>query len=144
MNTYLNPPELYSFGFLVLRIVLGAIFFVHGSQKVLGWFGGHGLKGTSGFLKTALNIPVPLSYLASFTEFLGGIAVAIGVLSRVAALGLAVIMAVAIVRVNWKNGFFMNSGRVGGKGEGYEFDLALLAMSVVLVLTGPGQFVIFN
>jgi putative oxidoreductase len=124
-------------GLLVLRLALGIIFIAHGGQKVFGWFGGHGLDATvAGFGK--MGIPAPLAYLAAFTELLGGVAVLLGVLTRLAALGLAVTMVVAMFMVHLKNGFFMN----GPGGPGIEYNVALLAMSLALVLAGPGRIAV--
>jgi len=144
MNPFSTSPDLASAGLLVLRLILGGIMFAHGAQKVLGWFGGYGLKGTAGYFKNVLRIPAPLFYVAAFTEFLGGIAIAFGVFSRVAALGVVILMTVAIAKAHLKNGFFMNWGAEAGKGEGYEFNLALLAMAVYLLLAGPGQLAILS
>jgi len=115
---------------LVVRLALGAIFFAHGAQKVMGWFGGPGLDATVQFMGDQ-GIPAPLAYLAAFTEFLGGIGLIFGVLSRLAGLGLLVVMLVAIVKVHLANGFFASD-------SGYEFNLALAAMSLGIVLGGPG------
>ncbi len=144
MNTFTNTFDVVSLGLLILRFVLGTIMFAHGAQKVLGWFGGYGLKGTSGYFKDVLQIPVPLFYAAAFTEFFGGIAVATGVLTRLAAFGFIIVMTVAIFKSHLKNGFFMNWSAQAGKGEGFEFNLALLAMALFLVLAGPGQFALLN
>lgn len=144
MNSFTFPFDPLPFALLILRIVLGAIFFAHGAQKVMGWFDGYGLKGTAQYFTNVLRIPLPLFYVAAFTEFFGGIALALGILTRFAALGMVVIMSVAILKANWKNGFFMNWGAVGGRGEGYEYDLALLAMALFLTLSGPGQFALLN
>ena len=72
------------------------------------------------------------------------IAIAFGVLSRLAALGFAVEMVVAIVKLHWANGFFMIGGAVGGHGEGYEYPLLLAVVAFVLLLTGPGRFALFG
>jgi putative oxidoreductase len=117
-------------GLLILRLVLGIIFFAHGAQKVLGWFGGSGLAVTVQFMGRS-GIPAPLAYLAAFTEFLGGTAVLIGLLARLASLGLAVNMLVAIFKVHLPNGLFAP--------KGFEFPLALLAIALALVLMGPGR-----
>src|SRR5262249_39924901 len=61
-----------SWSTLVVRVVLGIIFFAHGAQKVLGWFGGYGLKGTVGYL-TSTGLPAPVAYLVCFFELLGGV-----------------------------------------------------------------------
>jgi putative oxidoreductase len=122
---------------LVLRLALGIIFVAHGAQKVFGWFGGHGLDATvAGFGK--MGIPAPMAYLAAFTELLGGAAVLLGVLTRLASLGLAVTMVVAMAMVHLKNGFFMN----GPGGPGIEYNVALLAMSVALMIAGPGRLAV--
>lgn len=137
-------PHAQDLGLLLLRLTLGTIFFAHGAQKVLGWYGGHGLKATSGFMKQAMGIPTPLTYLASFTEFLGGIGVILGVFTQIAAFGFAVTMLVAALKIHRKNGFWMNWGSTANKGEGYEYNLALFAMALLLVLTGPGRFALMR
>jgi putative oxidoreductase len=126
-----------SFSLFLLRIVLGIIFFAHGAQKVLGWYGGHGLKGTVGFM-TSMGLPVPIAYTVCFFEFLGGIGLIVGLLTRLAALAIAVVMAGAIATVHWKNGFFMNWELTPGKGQGIETNLAFLAMAVAIFLEGAG------
>jgi putative oxidoreductase len=125
------------FSLFILRIVLGIIFFAHGAQKVLGWYGGHGLKGTVGFM-ASMGLPVPLAYLVCFFEFLGGIGLILGFLTRLAALAIAVVMVGAIATVHWKNGFFMNWELTPGKGHGFEANLAFLAMALAILLDGAG------
>ena len=123
----------------ILRLVLGVVFFVHGAQKMLGWFGGYGFHGTMGFFTGALHIPAPLAVLAIFAEFFGGLGLIAGLLTRVAAFGIAVNMLVAIFMVHAANGFFMNwSGTQ--KGEGYEYHLLALAIAAYLVIRGAGAF----
>lgn len=121
----------------LIRVTLGGIMFGHGAQKVLGWFGGYGLKGTTGYL-TSIGIPLPVAYLVCFTEFLGGIALVLGLLTRLAALGVAVVMVGAVVKVHLPNGFFMNWDLTPGKGHGFETNLALLAMALACVIAGGG------
>jgi putative oxidoreductase len=121
-----------------LRLVLGVIFFAHGAQKMLGWFGGFGFNGSMGFL-THLGIPAPLAALAIATEFFGGLGLIFGFLTRIPALGIAVEMIVAVFLVHMPNGFFMNW--VGNqKGEGYEYHLLAIAVAAVLLLRGAGPF----
>lgn len=122
-------------GLLIVRLALGVIFFAHGAQKVFGWFGGHGLANTVQFFSANLGIPAPLTYLAAFTELLGGLAVLIGALSRLAALGLTITMLVAIFKVHLANGFFLSQGA----GDGIEYNLALIALSLMILLAGPGR-----
>ena len=75
-----------SWSLLIVRIFLGVIFFAHGAQKVFGWFGGNGLKGTIGYFQQALRVPPALAVLAAFTECFGGLAMVLGLLARPAAL----------------------------------------------------------
>ncbi|MFZ1058618.1 MAG: DoxX family protein [Candidatus Rokuibacteriota bacterium] len=127
-----------SWSLLVVRVVLGVIFFAHGAQKLFGWFGGYGLKGTIGYFQQALKIPAPLTVLCALTECFGGLAVLVGFLSRPAALGLAIVMLVAIAKVHIPNGFFINWSLQQGKGHGYEMNLALIAMAAAVFVGGGG------
>jgi putative oxidoreductase len=126
-----------SWAITLIRVTLGVIMFAHGSQKVLGWFGGHGLKGTTGYF-VSIGIPLPVAYLVCFTEFLGGTALVLGLLTRLAALGVALVMVGAVVKVHLPNGFFMNWELTPGKGHGFETNLALLAMALACVIAGGG------
>jgi putative oxidoreductase len=123
----------------LLRLVLGVIFFAHGAQKTLGWFGGYGFSGTMGFFTNMMHIPAPLAFLAICAEFLGGIGLILGALSRIAAFGIACNMLVAVLMVHSHFGLFMNwSGQQ--KGEGFEYHLLVLAIAVVLMVRGSGAF----
>ena len=123
----------------VVRLVLGIVFFAHGAQKMLGWFGGYGFKGTMGFFTQAMHIPAVFAFLAIAAEFFGGLGLIIGLLTRVAAFGIAVNMLVAIFMVHLPNGFFMNwAGQQ--KGEGVEYHLLVLAMTAALMIRGGGAF----
>jgi putative oxidoreductase len=128
-----------SWSTLVVRVALGIIFFAHGAQKVLGWFGGYGLKGTVGYL-TSTGLALPIAYLVCFFELLGGIGLVLGLLTRLAALAIAIVMVGAIAKVHWQNGFFVNWSLTPGKGHGYEANLAFLAMAVACLLAGGGMF----
>ena len=139
-DSLLTKPVASSWAPLLLRISLGVIFFAHGAQKVLGWYGGYSLAASRGFFENVLGISAPLFYLAAFTEFLGGILIVIGLLSRVWAIGYFIEMLVALFKVHLPVGFFMNWGSVAGQGEGYEFHIALLAMSLAVALLGPGPY----
>jgi putative oxidoreductase len=126
-----------SWAITVVRVVLGAIFFAHGAQKVLGWFGGYGLRGTTGYLQS-LGLPLPVAYLVCFFEFLGGIGLILGLFTRLAALAVAVVMVGAIAKVHWPHGFFLNWSQTPDTGHGYEANLAFLAMAVACLLAGGG------
>jgi putative oxidoreductase len=123
----------------LLRLVMGVIFFAHGAQKTLGWFGGYGFSGTMGFFTQMMHIPAPFAFLAICAEFLGGVGLILGALGRVAAFGIACNMVVAILMVHHNFGLFMNwSGQQ--KGEGFEYHLLAIAIAVVLVARGSGAF----
>jgi putative oxidoreductase len=123
----------------ILRLVLGVIFFAHGAQKLLGWFGGFGFAGTMNLFTSMLHIPAPLAFLAIAAEFFGGIGLIVGFLTRIAALGIGVNMLVAIMTLHGAFGFFMNwTG--AQKGEGFEFHLLVLAIVAFLMIRGAGAF----
>ena len=121
-----------------LRVVLGVVFFAHGAQKMLGWFGGYGFHGTMGFF-THMGMPAPVAFLIICTEFFGGLGLIVGLLTRIAALGIGGLMIGAIFMVHLANGFFMNWMGTQ-KGEGVEYHLLVLAMTAVLLLRGAGAF----
>ena len=129
-----NDPTL-----LVLRLVLGSVFFAHGAQKMLGWFGGDGFTGTMGFFTQQMGIPAPLAVLAIAAEFFGGMGLILGFLTRIAAFGIGVNMLVAIMAVHRGVGFFMDWAGTQ-KGEGYEYHLLVLAIAAFLIIRGAGAF----
>jgi putative oxidoreductase len=121
----------------VLRLMLGVIFFAHGAQKTLGWFGGYGFTGTMGFFTGVMHIPAVFAFLAIAAEFLGGLGLILGLLTRVASFGIFCNMIVAVALVHSRFGFFMNwTG--AQKGEGYEYHLLLLATLAFLMIRGAG------
>ncbi|MFT5887671.1 MAG: putative oxidoreductase [Zhongshania sp.] len=118
---------------LALRIAAGAIFAAHGAQKLFGWFGGYGLEATASWMVSiGIEPGILMAILAGSAEFFGGLLLIAGLLTRPAALALTFTMVVAIVTVHLDNGFFMAN-------NGYEFALALLAISVGLVFRGGGS-----
>jgi putative oxidoreductase len=118
---------------LPIRVAAGTIFAAHGAQKLFGWFSGYGLQGTAGWLDSiGLGPGLLMASLAGGAEFLGGLLLIIGLLTRPAALTLAITMIVAIFAVHIEHGLFIAN-------NGYEFALALLAVSVALVLRGAGS-----
>jgi putative oxidoreductase len=123
----------------IVRLVLGVVFFAHGAQKMLGWFGGYGFTGTMGFFTQQMHIPAPFAFLAICAEFFGGLGLIVGLLSRIAAFGIMCNMLVAIATVHVHNGFFMNwTGQQ--KGEGFEYHLVTLAALLVVLVKGAGAF----
>ncbi len=127
---------------LLIRIPLGLIFLAHGSQKLLGFFGGSGLTATFSVFEQKFGIPPLFTLLAIIAEFGGGFGVLTGFLTRISAAGIAAVMAVAVYKVHWVHGFFMNAACTPGKGHGIEFTLALLGMALFLVVSGGGKWCI--
>jgi putative oxidoreductase len=123
----------------LLRILLGVVFFPHGAQKALGWFGGYGFSGTMGFFTGTLHIPVLFAFLVIAAEFAGAIGLILGLFTRVAALGIAVDMLVAVAMVHWHYGFFINFAG-NQKGEGFEFHLLAIGIAIVLLIRGGGKW----
>jgi putative oxidoreductase len=126
-----------NFTLTILRLVTGIVFFAHGAQKMLGWFGGFGFKGTMGFFTQQMHIPAPLAVLAIFAEFFGGIGLIVGLLGRIAAFGITVNMCVAVLMVHLPNGLFMN-WYGNQKGEGFEFHLLAIAIALTIMARGSG------
>ena len=118
----------------ILRMTLAVVMFPHGAQKALGWFGGQGFKPTVGFFRKS-GVPAPLAVLAIMAEVLGPVGLAIGLLTRVAALGIAVVMLVAMATVHGQHGFFMNWYGTQ-QGEGVEYHVLALGLALALVVSG--------
>jgi putative oxidoreductase len=122
-----------AYGLLLLRVVAGGTIFAHGAQKLFGWFGGHGLRGTAGFLEgLGFRPALPLTFLAGLAET-GGLLFAAGFLTPLAALGMTIVMLNAIAVVHWSKGFFNGNG-------GLEFPLLLATVAVAVSAIGPGRF----
>ncbi len=116
---------------LLLRLALGIVFFAHGAQKLLGWFGGYGWNGTMGFLTQTVHLAPPIAGLVIFLEFFAGIALILGFLTRPAALGIALVMLGAAFTVHLPNGFFMDKG-------GVEYAFVLFLVALFLLISGAG------
>jgi putative oxidoreductase len=122
-----------AYGLLVLRVAIGLVLFAHGAQKLFGWWNGPGPAGTRGWLGSmGFRMPGALALLAGLAEG-SGLLFALGFLTPFAALLMATAMVVAIGSVHWRNGFWMTN-------QGYEYNLALLAVTVAVTATGPGRF----
>lgn len=123
----------------LLRVGLAVVMFPHGAQKLLGWFGGHGYEGTMGFLTGAIGLPTPLAALTIGLEFFGPILLLLGLAVRPIAAGFVAIMLGAITTVHAPYGFFMNwTG--AQQGEGFEYHLLVIVMSLALLVRGAGSF----
>jgi putative oxidoreductase len=124
---------------LLLRLGLAAVMFPHGAQKVLGWFGGHGLSAAMQGLTEHLHVPVPLAVLVILAEFFGPLLLVVGLLTRVAALAIGVDMFVAMLKVHLANGFFLNwTGQQ--KGEGIEYFVYAVVVAAAITIVGAGRF----
>lgn len=128
-----------SWAILIIRVVLGVIFFAHGAQKVLGWFGGYGLQATTQHF-ASMGMPLPLAYAVCFMEFLSGIGLIVGFLARLWGLGVAAVMIGAMATVHWRHGFFLNAELKPGKGHGIEYTLVLLGNGLAILIAGAGAF----
>jgi putative oxidoreductase len=123
---------------LLLRLALGVMILPHGLQKTVGWFGGYGFNGTMGYLTGTVGAPWLLALLAILAESVGGVMLLLGLGTRLAALGIGGVMAVA-ASLHWQHGFFMNwFGQQAG--EGIEFHLLALGMVAALLATGGGRW----
>lgn len=119
----------------ILRLMLGIVFFPHGAQKVLGWFGGYGFNATLQGMSKML--PAWLVVLVMLAEFGGSLGLIVGFLTRIAAFGIGCVMVGAILTVHGKFGFFMNwAGKQPG--EGFEYHLIVIAVVVALMIRGGG------
>ena len=115
---------------LMLRLLLGVVFVMHGSQKLLGSGGVAGFA--AGLAKMGIEPHVPLAWVVAITEFVGGICIFFGFLTRFWAAGLVIDMAVALFRVHLVNGFFVSK-------NGFEFVLTLGVLALAVVFMGPGS-----
>jgi len=119
---------------LCIRLALGAVFIVHGAEKLFpGLMGGEGMaKFTEEVAKMEIPAPQAMAYLAAISEFGGGILVLLGLFARIGGLAIAGVMIVAIVKVHLKNGFLL-------KNNGCEYQVALLSMALAVAIAGEGR-----
>ncbi|WP_088830411.1 DoxX family protein [Paenibacillus tyrfis] len=121
-------------GLLLVRLVVGLLFIGHGAQKLFGWFGGYGPKGTGGWMESVGIKPgVVMAVLAGLMELLGGVLFAAGLLTPLAAVLIAATMVGAIVKVHGPNGLWSTA-------NGYEYQLVLLVVTIGVALTGAGAY----
>lgn len=128
-DTLLPSPRRIDWALLLIRLAAGVPFLYHGSGILFGWFGGAGISGFAGFT----HLPVPVAALVGVAEFLGGLALVTGVLTRLGGVCTAIVMLGAIALVHWPHGFDITKG-------GYEYALAQFLNSVVLILLGAGDY----
>ena len=120
-------------GVLIIRVIAGLTMAAHGSQKLFGWFDGPGRRGTAGMMeKLGFREPAVMASLAGLAEFAGGLGLALGFLTPLAAIAIVVVMLNAALTVHLKNGFWNTAG-------GYEYPLVMSAIAVGIAATGPGD-----
>ena len=133
MDTYADLPTV-SIGLLLLRVVVGLIMAAHGAQKLLGWFGGYGLRGTGEFFVQLGFQPGPaFAAAASISEIISGLLVTFGFLGPIGPALMISVMIVAAVTVHWEHGLFAGT-------NGIEIPLLYAAAALGLALTGYGQY----
>jgi putative oxidoreductase len=121
-------------GLLIIRLIVGLTFAAHGTQKLLGWFGGYGPKGTGGFFDSiGIKPGVLMAVLAGLGELAGGLLFAAGLWTEAGAALIVLTMLVAIVKVHGKNGYWATS-------NGIEYQVALIAVAVGVALIGAGEY----
>ncbi len=133
---FISTPD--DFGVFVARVMLSIVFIPHGSQKLLGLFGGYGFTGTMESF-TSNGMPAVLAFLIIMAESLGSLALLVGFFGRFMAFGIGMVMSGAILMVHLHNGFFMNWFGTQ-KGEGFEYHLLALGLALVIMIKGSGKF----
>jgi len=124
---------------LILRVVLGVVLMAHGLQKAFGWFNGFGWNNTINYFTGTVGIPALLGAFVILIETLGALFLILGFAGRINAALMGIVIIGAMVVDHVKNGFYMNWFGIQ-KGEGIEFDLLFIAISIALVLKGSGSF----
>ncbi|MFP5106270.1 DoxX family protein [Neobacillus sp. C211] len=123
-----------SIGLLIIRVVVGVSFMAHGAQKLFGWFGGYGLKGTGGWMESLGMKPgVMMALMAGLAELIGGLLFTLGLLTPFSGIIIAATMVMAIVKVHASNGYWATQ-------NGYEYNLTLIAVVIGIALIGPGKY----
>ena len=127
------------FSYWVPRVILGCVMLPHGAQKLFGWFGGFGFTNTMTYFTQTAGLPWIIAFLIIMGESLGSLGLIVGFFTRLSALGLICIMVGAIITVHIPNGFFMNwFGKQAG--EGFEYHLLVIGMSIPLLISGGGKY----
>lgn len=124
--------EMVATGLLIIRVVIGFIMAGHGAQKVFGWWGGPGIKGWTGAMtRMRIRPAAPWAWVSAVSELVGGLLLALGLLTPLACAAVAASMLVAMALVHWPKGFWNSKG-------GYEFNVSILAAVIGLAFTGAG------
>ena len=133
-TTYFSDPGMVGSGLLIARVVLGSLMIAHGGQKLFGWFGGYGIRGTAGFFEQIGFRPGLLfAAAASVGEMTSGLLMALGLLGPIGPALMISVMLVAALSVHWGNGLFAGT-------NGVEVPLLYATGAFGLALVGPGPF----
>ena len=124
---------------LVTRLSIGLILFPHGAQQMLGKFGGYGFSGTMGFLRDTLHLPWLIAFLVITIQFFGSLSLVTGFASRLWSIAIAVVFIGTIFTAHIGNGFFMNWYGTQ-KGEGFEYALLIIGLSIATLINGSGKY----
>jgi len=134
----MKSEQIFNTALLLLRLILGVIFAAHGMQKLFGAFGGPGLNGVAGMFKELGFSPALFwAWIVALSEGLGGLALILGVLPRIFAGLIAIVMLVAILKVHGSHGLFAGNG-------GMEYPLLILTVCIFIILVGAGKFSLYN
>ncbi len=131
-----NPTNIYA---LIARLTLGIVVFPHGAQKLLGWFGGNGFEATMTSLTTKMELPWIIAFLVILIESIGSLLLIMGLITRVASLGILVNFIGVVLTTQMHNGFFMNWSKVADKGEGLEYFILLFGLAIITLIAGGGK-----
>jgi putative oxidoreductase len=124
---------------LIIRLTIGLILFPHGAQKMLGLFGGYGFSGTMNFFTGTLHLPWIIGFLVIIIEFVGALCFIAGFASRIWS-ALTIVLFIGIIFTSHlDNGFFMNWFG-NQKGEGYEYHLLVIGLSLATLVNGSGKY----
>lgn len=124
---------------LIYRITLGLVLLPHGCQFLLGWFGGYGFTGSMSYLTQAAGLPWIIAFLVIFLQFFGSLFILAGFGSRLIAPAMIIMFIGMIVTSHLDHGFFMNWGG-DQQGEGFEYHLLVIGLSLALLINGSGNF----
>lgn len=129
---------MFDIAVLTLRIALGIMFATHGLQKAFAMFSGPGIGGFSEMLSGLGFAPsIFWAYLAGYTELIGGLFLALGILPRASAFSLLILIIVATIKVHLKNGLFLSNG-------GFEYNMIIMSICIAIILLGAGKFSLMN
>lgn len=124
---------------LIARLMLGIVLFPHGAQKLLGWFGGFGLSGTMDFFTHKVGLPSIVGFAVIAIEFFGSLLLLAGLATRLLAVMMTGLFLGIVVTTHLQNGFFMNWYSTQ-PGEGFEYFLLAIGLSLSLAFSGAGAF----